>query len=188
MAFLAPVVAAVGAASAGTLATVGAGISVAGSALSTMQGMRQESYNAAVAMRNAQTSRDNSVLEKENALKENEAGQVEGMEWGTSAAEQIGQLIAARSASNTLMLGSNEQRVAGARKLAGRDQLRIRQEGYGRFRDRMTASRDLEAQAGQYEAEADAARSRRRQALFSGILNIGSSVVGGAQSIQQARA
>lgn len=170
------------------LAAVSAGTQVLGAVAGMRQQMRQESYNQMVAQRNAQIQQMNAERAAENARQESVASQAEGADWGEQARLEIGALRARAAAGNLVQIGSIARQVAAKRQLSARDQLRIRMEGSGRVRARQQEAHDFGIEAENNRISASMAASRRRQGFFSGLLNIGSTIIGGAQAVQQARA
>lgn len=156
------------------LAFLSAGLGTAGSLMTMSGNMSAAGYQSAVAERNA-------ALAEENARREMEAAQSEGADLGYLARDEIGQIIAAHSGSGALAgLGSSGAVINSARSLAARDQLRLRRQG-----DAAVAARRQEA--ADFRSDARMAQYQRRQSLYSGLLGIGTSLVGGAQSVAQAR-
>ena len=168
-------------------AIIGTGLQVAGSVANMRREQAQAEAEQEAAERNARLARKDARVAEQNALREMEANQQEGMEWSVDAGYEIGQLIAERAASGALMMGSNEGQVFGLRQLAARDQLRIRQEGIVRYQQAMHVAKNIRQQRANYQVEAAAAAQRSSDARTSGLLNIGSSIVGGAQAYQQAK-
>lgn len=155
MSFLTPVL----------MSQIGTVTSVVGSAVSAISGMQQASYQAAVAERNRQ-------IMEQNARAEIEASQREQQDWGVSAKGQLGQLAAELAASG-VRGGSAALRQTGAGLLARRDAERISEEGRTRANANYQAAADAAATAAQ-------ARSARRYALFSGLLNMADSYISGS--------
>lgn len=152
----------------GTVASVGSAI------VGTMAQMQALEYQAAVAARNQQ-------IAEENARRELERSQVEQQDWSEEARGQLGQLLAALSASGVAIdAGSAALQRRGARGLAQRDASRIREEGVSRA-DRMYQ------QAADFGADARGARARAGFLPFTGALGALDSFVSGATRINRAR-
>ena len=156
------------------LMAVGAAVSAVGTVVSTISQMQAASYQAAVAERNAK-------IMDQNARTEIQRAQAETVDEGEIARQQIGQLVAAQSASGiSLNTGSPLTRRRGAERLAQRDAHRIRS-------DANVQAERMQQQAMDHRAEASMARSRRGASMLSGALNVGSTIIGGARQIRQAR-
>ena len=159
---------------AGTLSIIGTVVSAVGGVVGTMAQMQAASYQAAVAERNAQ-------IMEQNARREVDRAQVETQDQSELAREQIGQVIAAQSASGiSLQSGSPLVRRRGLQRLAERDAVRIRS-------DANVQAERFQQQSADYQGQAGMARSRGRMSLFSGVLNVGSTLIGGARQHQQIR-
>lgn len=156
------------------LMAVGAAVSAIGGVVSTISQMQAASYQAAVAERNAKIMED-------NARREVDRAQAETVDESEAARQQIGQLVAAQSASGvSMMSGSPLTRRRGAQRLAERDAQRIRS-------DANVQAERMQQQATDHRAEASMARSRRGASMLSGALDVGSTIIGGARQIRQAR-
>lgn len=157
-----------------TLAAVGTAVSVLG-------GIQQVSAQRAQANFQSQVARNNQKIAQENALRSIEDAQQATVDQGEEARQELGQLIAAQSASGlSLGVGSSLLRRRAADRLARRDNERLREAGNLRAQGFNQQAVDAEAQAAQ-------ARSAGRNALIGGAFNIGSSLISGAQSINKAR-
>ena len=158
-----------------TIMMVGTAASAIGGVVSTISQMQAASYQAAVAERNAQ-------LMDQNARTEIQRAQSETVDEAEAARAQIGQLVAAQSASGiSMQTGSPLIRRRGAERLAQRDAVRIRS-------DANVQAENMMRQGADYRAEASMARSRRGATMLSGVLDVGSSIVGGARQIRGMRA
>lgn len=150
-----------------TLSMIATGVSSIGSVMGTIGERSSLGYQARVAERNK-------LIEEQNAVKEMEASQMEGQDFGIAAGQQIAELISNRAASGTVFdLGSNAQIVAGQRSLAQRDQTRIRESGVASAQQRLQMASD-------YGAEAQSLRRRRRNTIFTGALDLGATYISGA--------
>lgn len=155
------------------LAMISTGVGVAGA---VMQGRAQQqaySYQAAVAARNAQ-------IAKQNAARESERGQIEAQDNAETAAQELGELLARQSTAGVLDAGSPANYIRAARRLAARDQTRIREDSTARVRG-------IQQQEADFRGEAAMARSASRMALFETFINVGSTLVDGATSVRKAR-
>lgn len=162
MSFIAPVLLS-------QLSTVAA---VAGSAISTISGMQQASYQAAVAQRNQQIMEQNARAEIENTQREQ-------ADWGVSASGQLGQL-AAELASTGVRGGTNVARQRGAGLLARRDASRIAEEGKVRADAAYQAAADSASQAQQ-------AKRAGVFTLFKGGLSTLDSYISGSTQTRRIR-
>lgn len=157
-----------------SLATIGQVVGVASSIFGTISNMQAASYQAAVAERNQR-------LAEENARKAVEASQTEAQDWGESARQQLGNMVAELSSSGARMgTGSSLLQRRGAESLSRRDASRIREAGNVR-------SDAASQQAADFSAEATQSRNRAGFALFSGGLGALDSFVSGATRINRAR-
>lgn len=170
------------------IAGIGAGMQVVGQISNMRQEMKQEAYNAEVAQRNAQLQELNAQRAEANAQEEMNANQQEGADWGEEARLQMGQIRAQVTAGGLLDIGSIANRAAAMRAQSARDQQRIRQEGMNNFQARRQEAYDFRFGASESRASAEVARGRGRSAFVRGGLNIGSSILGGVQAVQTARA
>lgn len=156
------------------LTKIATGISAAGSVISMIGNMQAASYQAAVAQRNAQ-------IMEENARRELDRAQVEVQDQAEAARFQIGQVIAAQGASGiSLNTGSALRRRDDLTQLASRDALRTRQDAELRAENMRQGAADFRAEAGQ-------ARSRRTFSIFSGVADVGSTLIGGATQLNRLR-
>lgn len=169
------------------IAGVGAAVQVVGQVAQTRQAMKQEAYNAEVARRNAVLQELNAQRAEENARQEMMVNAQEGADWGEEARLQMGAIRAQATAGGLLDIGSIANRAAAMRAQSARDQQRIRQEGLNNFLARRQEAYDFRYGASESRASAEFAGQRRRAALWSGGLNIASTIVGGAQAVQSAR-
>ena len=157
-----------------TLTAVGTAVSAVGGIVGTISQMNAASYQAAVAERNAE-------LMDQNARREVQRAQSEVQDQSEVAREQIGQLVAAQSASGiSMMTGSPLTRRRGAERLAQRDSARIRS-------DANVQAERMQQQATDFRGEAGMARARRSNTLLSGVLGTGSTLIGGARQIRRMR-
>jgi len=147
------------------LSQISTGVAVAGTAISTIGGMQQASYQAAVAQRNQQ-------IMEQNARAEIESSQREQAEWGVSAQGQLGQL-AAELASTGTRGGTTALRQRGAGLLARRDAERIGEEGRVRADANYQGAADSASQARQ-------AKRARGFSLLSGALGMADSYISGS--------
>lgn len=160
---------------AAALSTIGTIVSTVGSVVGMVGQMQAASYQAAVAGRNAQ-------IMEENARREVDRGQVEAQDYAEEARAQLGSLIAAQASSGLdLGTGSGAQRRRGLTNLARRDQYRIRHDS------ELSATR-MRQQASDLRVEASSARRAGRFAMLGGLLNVGSTLIGGARTTRRLRA
>ena len=154
------------------LTKIATGISAVGSVIGTIGSMQAASYQSAIAERNAQ-------IMEENSRKEILRSQTEVQDQAEAARAQIGQLIAAQGASGiSLNTGSALRRRDDLTRLASRDALRTREDAEVRAQNLRQGAADFRGEAGQ-------ARRRRTFSIFSGVANVGSSLIGGAQQLKR---
>lgn len=151
------------------LTIAGIALGVGSSVVGTVGAVNAADYRSQVALRNAQLAEDNAARSEQRA-------QVEGQDQDAVTLAALGEQVAQQSASG---LSLNSKSFGAARKntrtLGRLDTLRIRQGG------------DLEAynyktDAANFRAEAEQERRGKGQAILSGILSAGTSVVGGLGS------
>lgn len=158
-----------------SLAMIGTAVSTAAAGVQMVGSMQESSYQAAVAARNAK-------LDEQNAIKAMQASQEEGQDYGLAAGQELAAIMAERAASGTALgVGSNALNINSARRLARRDQERIRTEGINETEGFLQRAADSRSTATQ-------ARRSRTFAALGGTLNMGSSFISGAQSVSRARA
>lgn len=157
-----------------TMAMIGTAVSTAASGVAMIGAMQESSYQAAVAARNAK-------LDEENAIKAMQASQETGQDYGLAAGQELAAIMAERAASGTSFnMGSNALNLASARRLARRDQERIRTEGINETEGFLQRAADSRATASQ-------ARRSRTFALLGGTLSMGDSFISGSRSVSKAR-
>lgn len=157
-----------------TMAIIGTAVSTASAGVAALGAMQESSYQAAVAARNAK-------LDEENAVKAMQASQETGQDYGIAAGQELAAMMAERAASGTTLgEGSNALNINAARRMAKRDQERIRTEGINETES------FLQRAAGSRASAAQAKRSRTFAAL-GGAMSMGSNYVAGSQSISKAR-
>lgn len=163
------------------MATVPIGLAIAGTALSAGSAVMGVIADRNAASYQAQVAANNAKIAEENARRSVQDAQRTARDLDEEARQDLGALVAEQSASGlSLDTGSSLLRRRAAERLAGRDRDRTREAGNLR-------AQGFFQQAADYESEAANARSRRKFATIGGALNVGSSLVGGAQSIRKAR-
>lgn len=157
-----------------TLAIVGSVVAGAGAVQGMIAARNQAAYEQKLAQRNA-------LIAEDNARTAIIDSQEEQQDWSRSARDQIGQMVAEMGASGvSLDTGTNLLRRQSTQQDVVRDAQRIRQEG----NVRADAYRN---QKSNFIGEASAASARKRNATVEGALNIGSTLIGGATSVNKAR-
>jgi len=174
MAFVAPLVASIGTATAGIggLSTL---LSVGGTVAGVVAERRAANFQASVAARNAQ------MLEN-NAADTREAGQINQQERDLESAAILAE-DQTRMAGSGFALNSTSfnRRSRAGRILARRDALRIRQDA-----DRDAIS--LENQADGERATGQSAKRAGRNALVAGLFDVGSGLIDGATKVNERKA
>lgn len=170
MAFLAAIPAAISSfvGSAGSvLGTVG---TIASAGTSILGGIAAN--NAAKAQE--QIARNNSAIAEENAQRASEAAQNQQIQSDNEIAAFVGQQKAQQSASG-LSTNSRSSMLTrrAAQRIGRQDALNIINQG-------RAETRNFQQQAADFRTEGNMARSAGRNALISGFLNAGSSLVGSA--------
>lgn len=157
-----------------SLATIGKVVGVASSIFGTVSSMQAASYQAAVAERNQR-------LAEENAARAVETSQLEAQDWGESARQQLGNMVAELSASGGRVgAGTSLLQRRAAESLSRRDAGRIREQGN-------TRADAFSQQAADFGAEAGQAKRRQGFALISGGLGALDSFVSGATRTNRTR-
>lgn len=150
-------------------------LAVAGAATSGIGAMRANQYQGAVAARN-------SAVAAENARRESVRGQEEQVDWAASAQQQLGAMLAEMTAGGlSTSGGTGLLRKSSAEALSYRDQFRGRQESGARIDADLQQSADFAVESGM----------RKRAGafdLFTGALNVTSSIVGGSAATKRRRA
>jgi hypothetical protein len=150
-----------------SLATLATAASVAGSVVSTISQMQAASYQQAVAQRNQQIADEN----RQRAI---EQSQIEQRDWGESAREQFGALMADLAASGVGTDGGSAALLrSGTRRLIGRDAERIREEGDSR-------ARAFGQQSADFASSAQQAGRARTFNLFGGAIDATSTYISAA--------
>lgn len=172
MGFLAPVA---GAVAGGGLSTLSTLVSVVGTVAGAMGQMQMANYQAAVAERNAQVAQDNAKLQRQ-------VGQSDQQEQDFEAAALLAETKTQQAGSGfSLSSTSFQRRNQTLRMLARRDALRVRDDA-----ERKAISFENEAQ-GEVES-AQMSRQAGRNALFQGIIGVGSDLISGASLVNRKRA
>ena len=157
-----------------TLALAAAGVSMLGQGFSALQANQQAKYQARIAERNA-------ALEREAGLEEEKATQdAARAHYRKVAALKGRQRLAAAANGVSVEFGTAADVLADTDMLAREDARRILDDGFNRRK-----SRDI--RASNYKGEANAARSRGKNALIGGLFNMGSTALGGAQQFSALR-
>lgn len=157
-----------------SLALIGTVVAGAGAVQQMVATRNMASYEQKLAERNQ-------LIQEDNARSAVLESQIEQQDWSRSAREQIGQMVAEMGASGlSVNSGSNLLRRVGTQEAVERDAQRIREDGNNRadqFRQRASDS----------GAEASLAGARKRNATTAGIINIGSTLIGGATQVNRAK-
>lgn len=152
------------------LTKIGAAVTAASSVLSTISGMQQASFQSKVAANNA-------AIAERNAAQATENTQTEQLDYAEAAREQIGALIAQQGASGvSAASGSPFLQAKRAKALARRDAERIAREGATRVRGLQQQSADFSTSA-----------QKPRGLLLGGLLDFGTTLIGGAEAIQKVK-
>lgn len=173
--FLAPIAAglstaaggAAGLAAISTAATIGAGV------LGTVAQVQQAKFEQRVAEQNATTADENRIQALRDAAIANQDRDFE-------ATQELGALIA-RQAASGLSGGSHALQRKTLHQLAQRDRQRIATQGEA------TAAR-FGQQAQDFRTQASAASARGSNAVVSGVIGAGTSLISGAQQINEIKA
>lgn len=153
-----------------TLIAGGAGLQMAGAAVSTVAAVSAMNYQRQVALINEQRA-------KENALRAQEEADQRAKQQDEMALMELG-AVAAKQGASGIRMGSGTpflERLS-FDKLAGRDRYRIAKEGEGEAEAYLT-------EAGDYAADAKNLRQSGMFSFLEGGLNIGRSAISGASSI-----
>lgn len=157
------------------LAQIAQVVSVGSAVIGTIGQMQAASYQASVAARNQE-------IAEENARRASNDAQLEQIDASQDAAREIGALIAEQSASGiSLSSGSSLLRRRDLQEYAQRDSQRIREQGNVNIRN-------FKQQAADFASEREVAKASRSNAFTGGLLNIGSSYIGGATAVRKAKA
>lgn len=172
MAFIAPIAAAVGGS---TLATAGAVVGAAGSVLQGVARHRQLQFQEQVLKNQAE-------YQEQLAMRENLRGQVEQQEQDFDALRQMGANEVSRAGSGFELSSPGFNRARRRESvLARRDALRIRADSDARVRG-------FENEAATLRTEAGSTALARRNNIASTTLNVGSSLISGADMINRSTA
>lgn len=148
--------------------TIGAGLMAASTGVGALQANAQAQYRAKIADRNAALEREAGVqarqsLRDEALAKYREIAKIKGQ-----------QRVAAGANGVAIDFGTAGDVQADTQAMGSEDVSRIYQRGN-------QAMRGHDIGASNYQAEANAARSAGKAALVKGVLDMGSTVLGGAQ-------
>lgn len=153
----------------------GTALAAGSAAFTAISGYQQGMYQSRVAANNAQIANDNAKrVTQETAVKAQE------QDW--QAQTEMGALLANLGASGlSVGTGSAALRRKSQENLAAKDRAYTTYEGE-------TQATGYKQQSQDFTAEAAANRSAAQNALISGVLDIGSSLVGGASKVNVAKA
>tara|TARA_R110000868_G_scaffold307378_2_gene568850 strand:- start:18228 stop:18770 length:543 start_codon:yes stop_codon:yes gene_type:complete len=167
--FAAPLLASLGA-SAAAAGGLGTALSVASAVVGGVSAVSTANYNAMVADRNA-------VLSEQNASAAMQQAGLDAKQQDLSAAQDIGQMIAAAGASGLgAGLGSYALRRRSAESLAASDRQNIIAGGQNQAQELLQQSADFKTAAAQE-------RSAAKMAVVSTALGVGTSLVSGADRV-----
>lgn len=155
--------------------TIGAGLMAASTGVGALQANAQAQYRAKIADRNAALEREAGVqarqsLRDEAIAKYREIAKIKGQ-----------QRVAAGANGVAIDFGTAGDVQADTQAMGSEDVSRIYQRGN-------QAMRGHDIGASNYQAEANAARSAGKAALVKGVLDMGSTVLGGAQQYEKFKA
>ena len=149
-------------------------LAAAGSAASTVSAMQQQTYQARMADRNAK-------LENEAARDALDSGRTEEQRYQGSVSQQQGAIRAALAANGIdIGYGSALDYQGDLAMFGQQDAATIRENS-------MREARGLEINASNYTAEAAAKRQARTGTLVKGVVDFGSTILGGAQQYRDIR-
>jgi len=151
------------------IAIAAAAAAVAGSATSMVSARQQAKFQSEVAARNAE-------IERNNAVRETHRSQIQQQEQDIVARAMLGDIEAQQASSGLSINESGSFALArkGAEETARLDALNIRHEGEMNKYNALT-------RAMEFDTERSAALARKRNATVSGAIDIGSSIIGGAE-------
>src|SRR5687767_4224549 len=155
-----------------TLTLAATAMAVAGQGVSTMAAVKQANYESKIAERNAS-------LERTAAKDALERGRLGDKRFQEQLGQTMGQQNAALAANGIdINFGSAANVRGDAAAIGQEDALTLRENA-------MRQVRGLEINASNYTAQARAARSAAKGAAISGILQMGSTALGGAQQFKR---
>lgn len=158
-----------------TALTIGStALGVVGSLASASAQQSAANYQARIGMMNAQIAED-------NARRATDRSQYEAMEQDTLTMAQLGEQVAAQSASG-LSLGGRSQMLTrkSAIELGRKDALKVREAG-------QREAENFRIQAANETANASANKAKGSNAMLAGYLNAGTSLISGARSLTSAK-
>lgn len=158
-----------------SLTVAATAVTMAGQGMSALQQASQYKYQARVAERNASLENEAARVEQENTRTEalahyRRVAALKGQQRVTAAANGVG-----------LEFGSAADVVDDTDMLAREDVTRIYEQGFQR-------SRGFEINASNERAQARAARAGAKNAIVSGIFDMGSTALGGATQYSKLKA
>lgn len=157
------------------MAIAGVVTAVAGKGVSTVSAMRQSTYQARLADRNA-------VFEREAVADALERGRQDDVRYQQQVSKQMGAQRAALAANGVdLSFGSAADFLADTARIGQQDSATIRENS-------VREARGMEINAANFGAEASAARTRRTGQAIAGVFDMASTALGGAQQFRRVRA
>lgn len=150
-------------------------VAAIGTAMSTMQAAKSATYQSRIAERNSQLSNEAARTEQENT-------RTEALRRYREIGALKGQQRTALAGNNVDLDYGNAALIQDDAEMMGREDVRhIYNQGFQR-------SRGFEIEAANYRGQSQAQRQARTGAIISGVTQIGTTVLGGAQQYKSIKA